>query len=69
VSHQPYFRDVERLLRDMGGRPHWGKLHSLGAAELEPLYSEWGLFQRVRARLDPTGKLMTPYLRGLLGSS
>lgn len=69
VSREPYFRDVERLLREMGGRPHWGKLHSLGAAELEPLYPEWGLFQRVRRRLDPDGKLMTPYLRGVLGSS
>jgi FAD/FMN-containing dehydrogenase len=69
VSHDPYFRDVERLLRDMGGRPHWGKLHSLGAVELEPLYAEWKLFQRVRRRLDPGGKLMTPYLRRVLGSS
>jgi FAD/FMN-containing dehydrogenase len=67
VSREPYFRDVERILRDMGGRPHWGKLHSLIAAELKPLYPEWGLFQHVRARLDPAGKLMTPYLRQVLG--
>lgn len=67
VNREPYFRDVEQLLRDMGGRPHWGKLHSLSARELEPLYPEWGLFRRVRARLDPAGKLMTPYLRHVLG--
>jgi len=67
VSQEPYFGDVERILRDMGGRPHWGKLHSLSAAELEPLYKEWELFQRVRRRLDPSGKLMTPYLRQVLG--
>lgn len=66
VNRDPYFRDVEQLLRGMGGRPHWGKLHTLSARELEPLYAEWGLFQRVRARLDPTGKLMTPYLRLVL---
>ena len=69
VGQDPYFRDVERILRDMGGRPHWGKLHSLDAVELEPLYGEWKLFQRVRRRLDPGGKLMTPYLRRVLGSS
>ena len=69
VGQDPYFRDVERILRDMGGRPHWGKLHSLDAVELEPLYAEWKLFQRVRRRLDPGGKLMTPYLRRVLGSS
>ena len=67
VNRDPYFRDVELLLRGMGGRPHWGKLHTLSARELAPLYPEWGLFQGVRARLDPTGKLMTPYLRRVLG--
>jgi FAD-linked oxidoreductase len=67
VSHEPYFADVERLLRDLGGRPHWGKLHSLTAKELEPLYPEWNVFQHVRTRLDPGGRLMTPYLRQLLG--
>ncbi len=67
VNRDPYFRDVELLLRGMGGRPHWGKLHSLSARDLEPLYPEWGLFQAVRKRLDPTGKLMTPYLREVLG--
>lgn len=67
VECQPYFRDVERILREMDGRPHWGKIHSLTAAELEPLYPEWSLFQRVRGRLDPKGKLMTPYLRQVLG--
>jgi L-gulonolactone oxidase len=68
VARDPYFRDVEQLLLGMGGRPHWGKLHSLTAAQLEPLYPEWRLFQRVRARLDPEGKLMTPYLRAILGN-
>ncbi|MGH7559991.1 MAG: D-arabinono-1,4-lactone oxidase [Gemmatimonadales bacterium] len=69
VDYTPYFSGVEPLLRDLGGRPHWGKLHSLAAAELEPLYPEWGAFQAVRARLDPGGKLMTPYLRRVLGVS
>ncbi len=67
VAYDPYFRDVERIMRDMGGRPHWGKIHSLTAAELERLYPEWGLFQGVRARLDPAGKLVTPYIRRVLG--
>jgi FAD/FMN-containing dehydrogenase len=63
VPHDPYFTEVERILRGFGGRPHWGKLHSLGAAELRPMYPEWEAFQAVRRRLDPTGKFMTPYLR------
>jgi L-gulonolactone oxidase len=67
VNRDPYFPDVERLLRDMGGRPHWGKLHTLSASELEPMYPEWGLFQRVRGRLDPAGNLLTPYMRRVLG--
>lgn len=67
VNRDPYFRDVEQLLRDTGGRPHWGKLHSLSSRDLRPLYPEWELFQGVRKRLDPLGKLLTPYLLQVLG--
>lgn len=68
VPSDPYFRDVERLLLEMGGRPHWGKLHTLTARELEPMYPEWAAFQGLRAHLDPTGKFLTPYLRRVLGA-
>lgn len=62
-----YFSDIEPIFRAHGGRPHWGKKHSLHAAELQPLYPAWDHFLEVRQRMDPTGVFLNPYLRELLG--
>lgn len=62
-----YFAAVEQIFRRYEGRPHWGKLHSLRAADLAPLYPRWEAFQAVRERLDPRGLFLTPYLAELLG--
>lgn len=67
LDYQSYFDDMEPLLRDFGGRPHWGKKHSLTADELAPLYPEWDAFRRLRRSLDPEGIFLNPYLRALLG--
>jgi FAD/FMN-containing dehydrogenase len=50
-----------------GGRPHWGKRHELGAAELAPRYPHWAAFQQVRARLDPSGRFANAHLDRVLG--
>lgn len=70
--HQYWKRDPEALfataepvLRRHGGRPHWGKIHSLGARELAELYPRWEDFQRLRRELDPRGRMLSPYLRRL----
>jgi FAD/FMN-containing dehydrogenase len=69
LPHEAYFTDMEPLLLDLGGRPHWGKKHSLTAEELAPMYPEWDDFQRIRRELDPDGVLMNDYLRRLLGDT
>ncbi len=71
LEHWPYFTDMEPLFREYDGRPHWGKKHTLRAAELEELYPEWEHFQEIRRDLDPEGVFMTDYLEALLedGSS
>ncbi|MEO3744257.1 D-arabinono-1,4-lactone oxidase [Plantactinospora sp. B5E13] len=66
LPHDEYFADVETVLRRHGGRPHWGKKHSLTAAELRPLYPGWDAFGRIRRRLDPDGVFLTPDLARLL---
>lgn len=66
-DHAFLFSLVEPILRRHGGRPHWGKLHSLKAAELAALYPNWNDFLEVRRRLDPQGRLLNPYLRALFG--
>lgn len=63
----PYFRAVEAIMDDVGGRPHWGKMHYQRAETLAPRYPEWSRFQAVRARLDPDGRFRNPYLDRVLG--
>lgn len=58
---------VEPIFARFDGRPHWGKMHSLTANELRPLYPEWDQAIRIRRELDPEGRFLTPYLRTLLG--
>ncbi len=62
-----FFSHAEPLLREAGGRPHWGKLHSLKAADMAKLYPAFERFNQFRKKLDPYGKFMTPYLHELLG--
>jgi L-gulonolactone oxidase len=67
TDHRPYFAAVERVLREFDGRPHWGKLHTRTAADLEPAYPRWAEFRAVRDRLDPDRLFTNPYLRRVLG--
>ncbi|MGW5671246.1 D-arabinono-1,4-lactone oxidase [Micromonospora sp. NPDC003776] len=66
LPYEEYFRDMEAVFRQYGGRPHWGKKHWLTARELRPLYPRWDDFQAVRRRLDPDGVFLTPDLSRLL---
>jgi FAD/FMN-containing dehydrogenase len=61
-----YFNDIEPVFRSFGGRPHWGKKHSLSAKDLRPLYPQWNAFQEKRRACDPEGVFLSPYLRELL---
>jgi FAD-linked oxidoreductase len=58
---------IEPIFRRHGGRPHWGKLHSLKGQQLAALYPRWDDFLKVRAELDPQGRMLNPYLKGLFG--
>ncbi|MFP1682154.1 D-arabinono-1,4-lactone oxidase [Alloalcanivorax sp. C16-1] len=64
-DHRPVFAAVEPLLRACQGRPHWGKLHSLGARELRALYPRFDDFQAIRRELDPRGRLLNAHLKRL----
>lgn len=67
MAYRDYFAALEEILRAYGGRPHWGKMHTLTARELAGLYPRWQHFQSVRAELDPGGLFLNPYLRRLFG--
>jgi FAD/FMN-containing dehydrogenase len=58
---------VQAICLNHGGRPHWGKVHSLKGAQLAALYPRWDDFLALRERIDPVGRFLTPYLRALFG--
>ena len=62
-DYRPYFDLIEPIFWKYGGRPHWGKVHSLGKAQLEQLYPKFRDFQALRAELDPAGRMLNPHLK------
>lgn len=67
MPYEPYFREVEAIMRGFGGRPHWGKLHFQTHQSLREVYPTWSRFAAVRARLDPHGRFSNAYLDRVLG--
>ena len=68
--HDPreYFDAVEQICLAHGGRPHWGKLHSLGADQLRERYPRFEDFLALRDRLDPERRFGNRYLERVLGA-
>ncbi|WP_130798050.1 D-arabinono-1,4-lactone oxidase [Streptomyces otsuchiensis] len=67
LPYERYFRAVAGIADALGGRPHWGKLHWLDAERLRELHPRLDDFCRLRAELDPEGRLSNPYLDRVLG--
>lgn len=65
--YEPFFRAAEEVLLAHGGRPHWGKVHFLGAVDLAARYPRWADFRALRERFDPQRVFANAYVRGLLG--
>lgn len=68
TPHQKYFELVESIMGNVGGRPHWGKLHYLDAATLRERYPRFDEFVTLRNELDPEGRFTNGYLDRVLGS-
>lgn len=66
--HEAYFSAVEAVMTSLGGRPHWGKLHTRTAAQLAESYPEFGAFVALRDRLDPEGRFTNAHLDRILGA-
>ena len=64
---QSYFETIEPIMRRHGGRPHWGKLNTLGAQDFRQLYPRWDDFVALRRDYDPEGRFLNPYLAALFG--
>ena len=64
---QPFFRDVEDILRAYDARPHWGKMHYREADELSKLYPRWDEFITLRNQLDPQRTFSNAYSDTVFG--
>ncbi|MDX8526242.1 D-arabinono-1,4-lactone oxidase [Mesorhizobium sp. MSK_1335] len=63
----PFMRAAEPIFRKYGGRPHWGKMHSLKAADFKKLYPRWDDAMAVRREIDPENRFVSLYMAGLFG--
>ena len=53
---------IERELAPFEVRPHWGKLFTVPAAQLQKRYEMCAEFKRLVARYDPRGKFRNKFL-------
>jgi FAD/FMN-containing dehydrogenase len=67
LPFQNYFDDIEPILQAHGGRPHWGKRHSLCGDALASLYPKWDRFQAWRRKLDPADVFLSEECAALFG--
>jgi FAD/FMN-containing dehydrogenase len=65
-SANELFARFEPLMKELGGRPHWGKHFTLVPDDLTRMYgSNYETFKRIRAELDPTGLFENTLIRNL----
>jgi alditol oxidase len=62
----PAVRDIlphiEQKLAPFQARPHWAKLFTLPAAQIDPLYPKLADFKALAKRYDPEGKFRNPFI-------
>jgi hypothetical protein len=64
---RPAFKEMEAVLRDGAGRPHWAKRHTLTTADVHRLYPRAADFVAACKTWDPTGKFANTHLTELFG--
>ena len=67
MPYREYFSAFEKIAGEVGGRPHWGKMHDLDAQTLRSRYPKFDDFLRVRKETDPNGTFTNTYLDRVLG--
>ena len=68
MPFREYFACFEKIAGAVGGRPHWGKMHTLDAAVLAERYPRFEEFRAVRSQVDPNGVFRNAYLDQVLGA-
>jgi L-gulono-1,4-lactone dehydrogenase len=65
--HEAYFAAVESVMVGLGGRPHWGKLHTRTAEQLRAVYPAFDDVVALREKVDPDSRFANAYLERVLG--
>jgi FAD/FMN-containing dehydrogenase len=68
MPYQEYFDAFEAIVAQVGGRPHWGKMHSLDGTVLRERYPRFDDFLRVRNEVDPGRVFTNAYVERVLDS-
>ena len=67
VPCDDYFTQAEQIFLAHGGRPHWGKCHTLKAADFARIVPRFHEFLTVRGEYDPQRRFTNAYLQRVLG--
>lgn len=62
TPYETYFADLEAVFTSVGGRPHWGKLHTSDRDYLESVHPRLKEAFAVRDRVDPHRRFGNDYL-------
>lgn len=65
LPYDRFFREMELIFVEFGGRPHWAKKHWRTSEHLVALFPDWHKFQDIRRQLDPDGFFMNDHLTKL----
>ena len=66
-DYRPYFDCIEKIFKEYGGRPHWGKWHTMKAEELKAVYPKFDEFLDMRKEFDPEGIFLNQHLEKIFG--
>jgi L-gulono-1,4-lactone dehydrogenase len=67
LPYREYFDLFESIATSVGGRPHWGKMHTRDAAYFAGAYPRFADFLRVRDATDPARVFANPYVKQVFG--
>ena len=67
LPYADYFQLFESIAASVGGRPHWGKMHSCSASYLSSVYPRFSSFLQMRDSLDPSRLFANAYLSQVFG--
>uniref|UniRef100_A0A6M2CKE9 L-gulonolactone oxidase n=1 Tax=Rhipicephalus microplus TaxID=6941 RepID=A0A6M2CKE9_RHIMP len=68
VPYEHYWAVYEKIMKSLGGRPHWAKDYDATSKELRGMYPNFSKWCAIREKLDPQGMFLNPYMERVLGS-